>query len=52
MKKHTKQIISGITLFILGGIIIPTAFSAIVILYAISSKSLAKFTIERGFLKS
>ena len=45
MKKHTKQIISGITLFILGGIIIPTVFSAIVILYAISSKPLAKFTI-------
>lgn len=45
MKLHMKQIISGITLFILGGIIIPTVFCIIAFTYVLTNKPLAKFII-------
>ena len=45
MKKHTKQIISGIVLFILGGIIIPSIFFGIILLFLLKEKPVATFII-------
>jgi hypothetical protein len=45
VKKHTKQITSGIILFILGGIVIPTIFCIIAFTYFLSHKPLARFAI-------
>ena len=45
MKKHTKQIVAGVTLFVLGGMIIPTIFVVILFVCLLNEKPLAKFTI-------
>ncbi|MFZ9032949.1 MAG: hypothetical protein ACO21J_03245 [Anaerohalosphaeraceae bacterium] len=45
MKKHTKQIISGIALFILGAMIIPIVFVVLLFTSLLNDKPLAKFTI-------
>ncbi|MHC4292486.1 MAG: hypothetical protein ACYSTR_09780 [Planctomycetota bacterium] len=45
MKKHTKQIISGVVLFILGGMIIPVIFVVLVFTSLLNDKPLTKFTI-------
>ena len=45
MKKHTKQIISGVALLILGGIIIPVILFVPIIWGLINEKPLATFIV-------
>ena len=45
MKKHTRQITSGVILFILGGIIIPTAFGITIVVHVLKEKPLAQFVV-------
>lgn len=45
MKNHTKQIISGILLFILGGIIVPALFFGTIFLFLLTEKPVARFII-------
>ena len=45
MKRHTKQIVSGIALFVLGGIIIPAFFWGPIVFCLLTEKPLAKFII-------
>ena len=45
MKKHTKQIVSGVVLFILGAMVIPGVFCIIALEYTFTKKPLARFTI-------
>ena len=45
MKKYTKQIVSGVVLFILGGMIIPVVFVVLLFTSLLNDKPLAKFTI-------
>lgn len=45
MRKSTKQMISGLVLFVTGAIIIPTIFCISVALYLLNNKPLVKFII-------
>jgi hypothetical protein len=45
MKKHTKQIVSGVILFIFGAMVIPTVFCVIAFMYSWANQPLARFVI-------
>lgn len=45
MKKHTKQIFSGVILFVVGAIIVPALFFGSLVFYLLTEKSIAKFII-------
>ncbi len=45
MKKPGKQILTGVILFVLGAIVIPTAFTVLAFIHAANCKPLAKFEI-------